>query len=198
MTQNEKESANESKSGISIENHQDTSLKDDIWINQRKFHTEGVLHEPAQERQDLEEHRERFNDKIVTIKKETYGKNVKMFSNSEYKAKLARLKELKSGGRGVKMLPKDYHLVGKYNILEVQREGGLVEQQLVKVDKSGTRKVCATYEMLFDAISEYHHSAEGKHPGRLQTLKSIKRVYTNITMAQVIAFVDTCTFCKLK
>ena len=167
-------------------------------MNQPRFHTEKVLHEPPKEHQDIKEHRERFNEKIATLKKETQGKNVKMFDNSEYEAKLARLKTLKTGGRGLKMIPKDYQLVGKYSILQVQGPGGLVKQQLGKIDKNGTRKVYATYEMLFDTISEYHHSADGKHPGWLHTLKSIKRVYTNITMAQVIAFVDTCKFCKFK
>ena len=57
-----------------------------------------------------------------------------------------------------------------------------MEQQLGKIEKNGTRKVYATYEMLFDAISEYHHSADEKHLGRLNTLEHIKGVYTNITM----------------
>ena len=201
VTQIEKECARESESdlrGSSIDIHQETSRNVNDWTNQKSFHTEEVLQEPPKECQDIKEHRERFNEKISILKKETQGNNVKMFNNSVYEAKLARHKALKSGGRGLKMTPKDYQLVSKYTILQVQGDGGIMKQQLVKIDKNGARKVYATYEMLFDAISEHHHSADRKHPGRLNTHKSINRVYTNITMAQVIAFVDTCSFCKLK
>ena len=201
VTQIENKCTNESESdmrGSIIDIHQEASRKDNDRTNQKSFHTEEVLQEPPKECQDVQEHRERFNEKIAILKKETQGTNVKMFNNSVYEAKLARLKALKSGGRGLKMTPKDYQLVSKYTILQVQGDGGIMKLQLVKIDKNGARKVYATYEMLFDAISEHHHTADRKHPGRLNTHKSINRVYTNITMAQVIAFVDTCSFCKLK
>ena len=69
---------------------------------------------------------------------------------------------------GHKWVPQDYALVTKYDILEVE-EDGHIHQRLVKVDqKDGTRKRYVTYEMLFDAIQEYHEQS-GKQIGRLLT-----------------------------
>ena len=58
-----------------------------------------------------------FNEKVLAMKAEQ-GKNVKMFSDEEYRMKLVRLKEVKQPGH--KWLPQDYALVSKYDVLEVE------------------------------------------------------------------------------
>ena len=123
------------------------------------------------------------------------GKNTKMFSDEEYKLKLERLKEVKQPGH--KWLPQDYALVSKYDVLEVEKDGQIL-QRLVKVDKKdGSRKRYTTYEQLFDAIKEYHEE-NGKHTGRLLTFKKLKIIFANITMQQVILFIECCETCHQK
>ena len=123
------------------------------------------------------------------------GKNTKMFSDEEYKLKLERLKEVKQPGN--KWLPQDYALVSKYDVLEVEKDGQIL-QRLVKVDKKdGSRKRYTTYEQLFDAIKEYHEE-NGKHTGRLLTFKKLKIIFANITMQQVILFIECCETCHQK
>ena len=103
--------------------------------------------------------KERFNEKITDMKGKQ-AKNVKMFSEEEYQQKIQRIKEVKMPGH--KWLPRDYALVNKFEVLQVEKDGVLMER-LVKVDKKdGSRKRYVTYEGLFDAIMEYHAEA-GKH-----------------------------------
>ena len=138
--------------------------------------------------------KERFNEKIDQMKGEQ-AKNVKMFTDEEYKLKIERIKEVKMPGH--KWLPRDYALVNKFEVLQVEKDGVLLER-LVKVDKKdGSRKRYVTYESLFDAIMEYHAEA-GKHTGRLLTFKKLQQIYANITMQYVILFIECCETCQQK
>ena len=122
------------------------------------------------------------------------AKNVKMFTDEEYQQKIERIKEVKMPGH--KWLPRDYALVNKFEVLQVEKDGVLLER-LVKVDKKdGSRKRYVTYESLFDSIMEYHAEA-GKHTGRLLTFKKLQQIeiYANITMQQVILFIECCETC---
>ena len=62
--------------------------------------------------------KERFNEKIDQMKGEQ-AKNVKMFTDEEYKLKIERIKEVKMPGH--KWLPRDYALVNKFEVLQVLR-----------------------------------------------------------------------------
>ena len=118
-----------------------------------------------------------------------------MFDEEEYELKIQRLKEVKQPGH--KWKPQDYALVSKYGVLEVEKDGQII-QRLVKVDqKDGSRKRYVTYEKLFDAIKEYHDD-NGKHTGRLLTFKKLKIIFVNITMQQVIQFIECCETCQQK
>ena len=120
----------------------------------------------------------RFNEKIAAMKADQ-SKNVKMFTDEDYAAKIARIKEIKAPGH--KMIPQDYGLLRKFEILQVEKDGKMLER-LVKVNKKdGVRPRFATYETLYDSILEYHAEA-GKHTGRLLTFKKLKERYANITM----------------
>ena len=138
--------------------------------------------------------KKRFDEKILEMKAEQ-GKNVKMFSDLEYQLKIERLKEVRMAGH--KWIPQDYALVTKFDILEVEKDGQ-IHQRLVKVDKKdGSRKRYVTYEKLFEAIQEYHEES-GKHTGRLLTFNKLKQIYANITMQQVIAYIECCETCHQK
>ena len=140
------------------------------------------------------EQKQRFEEKIDGMKAEQ-GKNVKMFSDLDYQLKIDRLKEVRMPGH--KWIPQDYALLTKFDILEVEKDGQ-IHQRLVKVDKKdGSRKRYVTYEKLFVAIQEYHEES-GKHTGRLLTFNKLKQIYANITMQQVIAYIECCETCHQK
>ena len=54
----------------------------------------------------------------------------------------------------------------------------------------------ATYETLYEAISEIHNQLE--HAGRDLMYNKVKKVYANISKLHVQAFVDSCQKCQLK
>ena len=135
-----------------------------------------------------------FNEKISAMKAEQ-NKNVKMFSNDEYQKKMDRIKQIKIPGH--RMVPQDYHLINRFEVLREEKEDQIVEK-LAKVDrKDGTKKMYVTYEMLFDAILEIHVKG-GKHTGRDITFKRLQEMYANITVQQVIIFIEFCHTCKQK
>ena len=54
-----------------------------------------------------------------------------------------------------------------------------------------------TVENLFDAIHE-DHTKQVKHAGRLLTHKDLCHRYANVTMEQVICYLELCETCALK
>jgi hypothetical protein len=138
--------------------------------------------------------KQRFDEKIVEMKAEQ-GKNVKMFSDLEHQLKIETLKEVRMAGH--KWVPQDYALVTKFDILEVEKDGQ-IHQRLVKVGKNdGFRKQYVTYKKLFEAIQEYYEES-GKHTGRLLTFNKLKQIYANITMQQIIAYIECSETCHQK
>ena len=123
------------------------------------------------------------------------GKNVKMFSNEEYQKKMDRLKQVKMGGH--KMEPQDYILMRKFEVLREEKDGQILERLVTVGKKNEPRKMYVTYELLFDAILEFHVKA-GKHVGRAITFKRLKEIYANITVQQVITFIECCETCQQK
>ena len=63
--------------------------------------------------------------------------------------------------------------------------------------KDGSRKRYVVYEQLCDVIREAHELA-GKHTGRLLTFKKLQEQFANITMQQVISYIDCCEVCQQK
>ena len=99
--------------------------------------------------------------------------------------------EIKSPGH--KMIPSDYYLMKRFEVMEVEKDGNL-HQRLVK---PGTRLRYTTIEGIFDAIHEVH--AEGqKHAGRDILNKKLQTRYANVTVKQIQAFIDPCELCQTK
>ena len=87
--------------------------------------------------EDLLIHKSRFEEKI-SLQREEQGKNVRTFSEEEYQTKIERLNKIKLPGH--RMVPQDYTLMKNYDILEVEKDGQII-QRLVKFNvKDGTRK----------------------------------------------------------
>ena len=132
----------------------------------------------------------RFEEKIQELRA-NQGKNVKMFSNKEYHDYIQKLKDIKSPGH--RMVPSDFYLMKRFEILQVEKNGILVE----KLAKPGTRLRYVTFENVFEAIREAHEEGT-KHGCRDILSKKIQQYYANITVKQLHAFVDCCEICKFK
>ena len=91
------------------------------------------------------------------------------------------------------MVPGDFYLMKRFEILQVEKNGTIVE----KLVKPGTRLQYVTFENLFEAIREAHEEGT-KHGCRDILNKKLQQYYTNITVKQIQAFVDCCEICQVK
>jgi len=171
----------------------ETKLKERNYLSDISYQPLHALEQSRQYSTDMNS-KKLFDEKIAAMKAEQ-GKNVKMFSNEEYQRKMDRIKEVKMGHH--RMEPQDYVLMRRFEVLRVERDGQILER-LVKVDKNDEpKKMFVTYELLFDAILEFHVKA-GKHTGRDITFKRLQEIYANITVQQVVTFIECCETCQQK
>ena len=121
----------------------------------------------------------------------TQAKNVTMFSDREYQEFVEKINDLKDPG--YKMTPYDFSLLKRFEILKVEKEGEIIERLV----KPNTRLRYMTFEGLFDAIKEVHEDGM-KHGCRDILNKKLQKMYANITVKQMQAFVDCCEVCQVK
>ena len=128
-----------------------------------------------------------------TMEKKT-GKNVKVLDEAKYREKLERIEQMRKNS-GYRWIPEDYALLKAHQVVETINADGSVTQTLVKVDpKTGSNKQYITIEKLFDVIHA-NHTKKVKHSGRLLTYKELSLRYANITMEQIVCFIDLCNTC---
>ena len=132
----------------------------------------------------------RFNTKVAELRA-TQGKNVRMFTDDEYQEYLRKVKDIKSPGH--KMIPADFYLIKRFEVMQVEKEGKLIE----KLVKPGTSLRYATFENLFDIIKDVHEEG-AKHGCRDILSKKLQTMYANISVKQIQAFVDCCEVCQVK
>ena len=124
------------------------------------------------------------------------GKNCKILDNSKYQEKIRRLEELKIGG--TRWMPEDYVLTKNHAVLDMVLPDNSVAKALIKIDaKTGERRRYVTLENLFD-VTHDDHIKQVKHAGRLLTHKDLCLRYANVTMEQVICYLELCETCALK
>ena len=156
-----------------------------------------ALAKEVRDAEKLAEMKAAFDAKIKETMTKKTGKNVKIFDNEKYEEKIQRLEELKNNLQ-CKWVPQDYVLVKNHRIMDMVREDNTVIKTLVKIDqKTGNKKRYVTVENLFAAIHE-DHTKRVKHTGRLLTYKDLCHRYANVTMEQVICYMDLCETCALK
>ena len=147
-------------------------------------------------KEKIQEMKNRFDAKIKYIIENKVGKNVKILTNVKYEEKISKLEEMRDPE--YRMMPQDYALCRNYHIMNIINKDNLVVKTLVKVDpKTNRKKRYVTVEDLFDTIHEYH-TKKIKHTGRLLTHKDLCLNFCNITMEQVIAYIDLCEVCAMK
>ena len=139
-----------------------------------------------------------FDSKFKEAMQKKTGKNVKILHDVKYREKLERIGELGSNA-GYRWLPEDYALLkGGHHIVDTINTDGSIAQTLVRVDpKTGSNRQYITVENLFDVIHA-NHTRKARHSGRLLTYKELALSYANITMEQVICFIDLCNTCAAK
>ena len=156
-----------------------------------------ALAKEVRDAEKLAEMKASFDAKLKQSMTNKTGKNVKIFDNKRYEEKIQRMEELRTNHQA-KWVPEDYVLVKNHKVMDMVREDNTVIKTLVKVDhKTGNKKRFVTVENLFDAIHE-DHTKRIKHAGRLLTYKDLCQRYANVTMEQVICYVDLCETCALK
>ena len=85
-----------------------------------------------------------------------------------------------------------------HRVTNVVTGPGSVVKSLVKIDpKTGSQKRYVTAENLFDSIHE-SHTQRTKHAGRLLTHKDLCQRYANITVEQVMMYLNLCETCAMK
>ena len=130
----------------------------------------------------------------ATMEKKT-GKNVKILDKAKYREKLERIEQMRSNN-GYRWIPEDYALLkAGHQVVDTVNADGSVSRTLVKVDpKTGSTKQYVTIENLFDVIHA-EHTQKAKHSGRLMTYKELGLRYANITMEQIVCFINLCNTC---
>lgn len=156
-----------------------------------------ALARDARDVEKLAEMKTTFDAKFRENMTKKTGKNVKILDNQKYEEKIKRLEELKAN-RQLKWAPEDYVLAKNHTVMDQILPDNTVAKTLVKIDpKTGERKRYVTLENLFDAIHE-DHIKRTKHAGRLLTHKDICHRYANVTMEQIICYLELCETCALK
>ena len=89
--------------------------------------------------------------------------------------------------------PYDFDLLKRFEILRVEKDGEIFDRLV----KPKTRLRFVTYEGLYDAIKEVHEEGM-KHGCRDILNKKLQKMYANITVKQMQAFVDCCEVCQVK
>ena len=129
--------------------------------------------------------KEKFDAKIKDLRA------TRMFSDSEYKEFIENVKRIRTPGH--RMSPSDFYLVKRFEVMQVEKNGELVE----KLVKPGTNLRFATFEKLFDIIKDVHEEGS-KHGCRDILNKKLQKLYANISVKQIQAFVDCCEVCQIK
>ena len=91
----------------------------------------------------------RFDKKIQELRA-GQGKNVRMFSNIEYGKFIQKVKDIRTPGH--RMMPSDFYMMKRFEVMQVEKNGDIIE----KLVKPGTRLRYATFENLFDIITDLH------------------------------------------
>ena len=161
-----------------------------------KMTPEEVAH--AKEVRDAEKYAEMkaaFDRQLREASTKKTGKNVKILDQNKYVEKIQRLEDLKTGQ--VKWTPNDYVLSKTPRVINVITGPSSVVKSLVKIDqKARGQKRYVTAENLFDAIHE-SHTQKTKHTGRLLTHKDLCLRYANITVEQVMMYLNLCETCAM-
>ena len=76
---------------------------------------------------NTEQQKNLFDEKIEELRA-TQGKNARTFSEKEYSAFISKIKEIKTPGH--KMIPQDFNLLKRFEILTVEKDGRLIEKFL--------------------------------------------------------------------
>ena len=162
-----------------------------------KMTPEEVAH--AKEVRDAEKYAEMkaaFDRQLREASTKKTGKNVKILDQNKYVEKIQHLEDLRNGQ--VKWTPNDYILSKTHRVTNVVTGPGSVVKSLVKIDpKTGSQKRYVTAENLFDSIHE-SHTQRTKHAGRLLTHKDLCQRYANITVEQVMMYLNLCETCAMK
>ena len=93
--------------------------------------------------------RSRFDLKVAQLRA-AQGKNVRMFTDSDYLEYINKVKEIRTPGH--RMVPTDFYLMKRFEVMQVEKIGALIE----KLVKPGTTLRYATFESLCDIIKEVH------------------------------------------
>ena len=87
---------------------------------------------------DIAEFKERFDIKVQEKKDKKVGKNVKMFNDEKYKAKIKRLEEMREDQ--YKWLPEDYELAKNYHVVDAIDKDDQIKPTLIKIEKKAGNK----------------------------------------------------------
>lgn len=134
--------------------------------------------------------RRNFDNFISSLVSKKRCDNNAFLSTVEYNARIADVKHSKFvlSMRGVKKTPRDYRVVQKYEIVNVNGEERLV--------KPGTGLYYVVNDELFDILHAAHISVN--HGGRNKMLAEIKAKYCNVTIECIMVYLNLCIRCRQK
>ena len=135
--------------------------------------------------QSLQEFRREFDDSVKKLVAEK-GKSTLLLTRQQYDAIVNRLLEMRNND--VRKSTKDYRMLNKYEVFDVNAEK--------KLRKVGTVKRYLCIEELFDAIHTAHLSTG--HGARDITHNKTTQSYANTTKEVIQLYVNLCAPCNLK
>ena len=134
--------------------------------------------------------REVFMSKVIDGVKNNVG-NMSFFTKDEYQATVERIQSLQED-KIIHKTPKDYRIMKKYEILEIQVDGIVIK----KLKKQASQQQLVFFEELFDIIHAVHLSTG--HSGKLLMEHKLSEDYANITREHICYYLQLCEKCQLK
>ncbi|KAI6648407.1 hypothetical protein LOD99_14085 [Oopsacas minuta] len=129
-------------------------------------------------------------NKIAEAVKNKAG-NMSFFTKDDYQATIERIQSLDED-KSIQKNPKDYRLVKKFEILEIQVDGIIIK----KLKKQASQQQFVFFEELFDIIHAAHLSTG--HSGKILMEHKLSEDYANITREHICTYLQLCEKCQLK
>jgi len=144
---------------------------------------------------DFAEMKKKFDESITAVLSSKRMDNSAYLSEHEYQKKIADVKSADEALKtsGMKKSVRDYRLVRKYGILNLNGN-----EKLIKPVENASENILyyVKNEELFDVLHSTHSSVG--HGGRDRMLNELKKKYCNITKETMMVYLHLCIPCQKK
>ena len=133
-----------------------------------------------------------FHERLASVL-EKKKDNSKIMSKQRYNQMIDKVKLSKQKGKGDGKNPADYNILKRYDIIVV----GGSEKLVAPINgEDASVQYYVQVDEIYDILNDTHLSIG--HGGRTRMLKEIQKIYRNITVEQIMLFLNLCETCQKK